>query len=791
MIVLPLLLVLAVSVSNLRAKTLSFHDRVIHVHRKGIDGENCLAGWEASQVSPDQYCNSMEFIANKLSNSGSQNVTIILESRIKIKSVITYSNIEFLTIQGRSKDTDLSCSCYKTNVSIGILFIHIKTLKLKQFNVRRCCGVLNNYIAGILIHNCSNVSIENCLTHSNYGGGLILVSPSGQVNIQKCKFSSNGLTGLPDGRMWGGLYIEFSHHTLAAVIISFCEFSNNRIFAQRVRNTEPIPLDVMKKREWKRQATGGGMAIMLLGGANSVRINISNNNFTKNRANWGGGLCIYVQKETCNNSVFVLNSNFIDNHALWGGGGLQITLGEFNKESQNQVLIKGTTFVNNNAVFAGGTSVITLLLSYVPKPGEILEFINCTWRGNTGWYNPAIDLSPYKYKLLKQGYSPIPVFRDIKIQNNVNIRSTYGASNVSQGVFAITRLTVHFQGHIWFEDNLYAALYLRSGRAVFANCSVYFYRNQGLSGGAIAINSFSALVVNDDSHFVFVNNSAAGVGGGIYYSTIDQRECYNEQTCFLEYGGKENNVSRRNISRLCKFGILFYILSDIVPTTMFFTIVITLGISFSSGALNGFVFFCQVVDIFSQDLIFSQSYNQAEVVNVLQAGYRLVYGIFNIEFFSVFSFCLWEDATVLDILAFKYVTVAFAFALIAVIVIVMNISWMSMRCMLTCKVKTRWLRKNSSVTHGISTFLLICYGQYTRVSFFILTKTYLQGKPGVKSIPVTYYGGLPYFSNAHLIYAIPAIICTVILVALPPFILLLYPLFFISFLCVDSVSIQF
>lgn len=44
-------------------------------------------------------------------------------------------------------------------------------------------------------------------------------------------------------------------------------------------------------------------------------------------------------------------------------------------------------------------------------------------------------------------------------------------------------------------------------------------------------------------------------------------------------------------NRTCKFGILFYFLSDIVSLTILFTIVITFGVSFSSGSLNGLVFF--------------------------------------------------------------------------------------------------------------------------------------------------------------------------------------------------------
>ena len=189
--------------------------------------------------------------------------------------------------------------------------------------------------------------------------------------------------------------------------------------------------------------------------------------------------------------------------------------------------------------------------------------------------------------------------------------------------------------------------------------------------------------------------------------------------------------------------------------------------------MNGFVFFSQVIDVFSQDLLFSQSYDDTKVLYILQAGSKLIYGIFNIEFFSVFPFCLWEGATILDALAFKYITTTFALLLVTTIVVMMNYSSIK-RCSWMCKAKG-W-RKDSSVTHGISTFLTICYGQYTRVSFFILTKTYLQGRSGVKPIPVTYYGGLPYLSNAHLLYAIPAIVCTALLVVLPPFLLLLYPL---------------
>ena len=554
MMMLTLFWILAVPAINAQASV--YHNRVIHVHNNGNDNESCLIGLEMRQRKPDrhQYCKTMGFVADKLRNSGSRNVTIILETPISVKKAITFYNHEYLIIQGKGDSTYLNCNCNKPN-SIGISFICITNLKLKGFNIMKCCGVMNNYSASVLIKNCSNITIENSQIYNNdYSNGLILLNPSGEVNIRKSKFSGNIPRSSNDISIIGaGLHIEFtqyrSTHAIVTVVISHCDFFDNVLRGQKGNHDDPLPLDVVKKRKWKRQNNGGGMAIALLNGAHSTNISIFDSNFVNNRAWWGGGLCIYVQKGAYKNTVFVSNATFTKNFASWGGGGIQVTLGQLDKKSQNHIYIEGVTFEMNCATFGGGTSVNALLLSYAPKPGEILAFVNCTWYRNAAHYSPAVDLSLYKFDLLRQGYSPSPLFKDIKIQSNYNI-SKYvdGKNHVIQGAFAITRFTAYFQGNIQFKDNRYTALYLISGRAVFANCSVLFYRNLGIRGGAIAIRSFSALVVNGYSHFTFINNNATRVGGGVYYAPIDQRECFSGQTCFLEYGGKENNVSRRNIS---------------------------------------------------------------------------------------------------------------------------------------------------------------------------------------------------------------------------------------------------
>jgi hypothetical protein len=349
-----------------------------------------------------------------------------------------------------------------------------------------------------------------------------------------------------------GLHIEFSQYSLSTVTIeiSDCDFTKNKSPGHKLNSTSnSIPLDVTKARTWRRQSIGGGMAIVLLRRTNGTRINVSNSTFVNNSATWGGGVCIYVDQGTYNNRISISNSTFVHNTAYWGGGGIQVRLGKLNKNCQNHISLENVTFTENCAnIFGAGTSVIALLLSYIPKPGEIVEFVNCTWYGNRAKYSPAIDLSPYRFQQSMQGYSPIPSFKNVKVIRNVIKNDNTPYNVIVQGVFVITRFTAYFQGNIHFEDNWYTALYLTSGRAVFANCSVYFYGNKGIKGGAVALRSFSALVINDSSHFKFINNSATRVGGGIYYAAIDQREYFSGQTCFLEYGGRENIVCRRNIS---------------------------------------------------------------------------------------------------------------------------------------------------------------------------------------------------------------------------------------------------
>ena len=227
-------------------------------------------------------------------------------------------------------------------------------------------------------------------------------------------------------------------------------------------------------------------------------------------------------------------------------------------------------------------------------------------------------------------------------------------------------------------------------------------------------------------------------------------------------------------STLCKLGWLFYILSELVPVTVVFITVLVFNISFTSGPVNGFILFSQILlslNIDASGIITFPKQRQ------ITEGYQLLYGFLNLDFFSIdtLSFCLWPKATALDMLAFKYITIVYALSLVILVI------WFMNRCGGRCFGK--WCRittVKSSVIHGISAFLIICYSQSITVSSSLLNGVEMWRKVDSNlnlSWRVWQNGNLFSFRGYHLLYALPALFCWLTIGILPPTLLVFYPLY--------------
>ena len=238
-----------------------------------------------------------------------------------------------------------------------------------------------------------------------------------------------------------------------------------------------------------------------------------------------------------------------------------------------------------------------------------------------------------------------------------------------------------------------------------------------------------------------------------------------------------NNFECYQNTHYCKYGILFYILSEWMPVTVLFILVIVLNISFTTGAVNGFVFFVQFV-VSTHSVGYLHLFDTTAKISRFSESVLLVYRMFNLDFFSIqeLSFCLWRGAGALDVLVMKYVTVIYSFVLVVLTILAMRI----------CKLpkflnRSKKDRFRSSVVHGLSSFLIMCYSQCARISIDILTSNLIKGKGDIgylrfKRRVVFYDGEIEYFHTSHLPYAIPALFFTLTLVLIPPILLTVYPL---------------
>ena len=227
----------------------------------------------------------------------------------------------------------------------------------------------------------------------------------------------------------------------------------------------------------------------------------------------------------------------------------------------------------------------------------------------------------------------------------------------------------------------------------------------------------------------------------------------------------------------CKYhelGMLFYALTELLPVTILFIVIVIFGVSFTSGPANSFIFFAQVLNFF--DVTSLGSLQFPDVVVDLTNIYQFIFGAFNFDFFKldIFSFCLWKNAKILDVFVFKYVTTTYAILLLVVFILGVRCIPRCYSCLQRCVFRPPI---TSSLIQGISALLIISYTQCAKVSFQILTAQSLRGGGLQRKKTVVFLSGqTDYFSRAHLPYAIPAVF-VIILTTIPPILLIVYPKF--------------
>ena len=231
---------------------------------------------------------------------------------------------------------------------------------------------------------------------------------------------------------------------------------------------------------------------------------------------------------------------------------------------------------------------------------------------------------------------------------------------------------------------------------------------------------------------------------------------------------------------------VYYVLSTYLPITVFFIIVFLFSVTVTSGPLNAFVFFAQVVattiSVDADGMIPLQNAASTKLYPVLTDFYVSLYSIWNMKFYTGFikKFCLSPSFNTMDVFLLRYGEALYPLVLLFIIVSAINLYNKGFCCVVLflrpfhyCLARFRqWSNLRQSVTGGIAVFIVISYTKFTLISLRLLTPTDLYDSTGHKVASVHYYDGDIDFPQNK--YIIPAIIVLVTFGLFPP-LLLIYP----------------
>ena len=230
-------------------------------------------------------------------------------------------------------------------------------------------------------------------------------------------------------------------------------------------------------------------------------------------------------------------------------------------------------------------------------------------------------------------------------------------------------------------------------------------------------------------------------------------------------------------------GLVIYIVAELIPLVVLFAAIMIMKFKMTSGVMQSLLLFAQTISLLNHTPSFVQL-NEAS--SMFLRIHSFLCGFLSFDFFHLdeLSFCLWSGATVLDNLAFRYVTTLFAIVLLVVFILIVNCNSVET---ITVKRLKFWneVKKiadkikffKNAVVHGITTFLIFSYTLYTVTSFQILSRLTLTGEGGVtRGSVVRLQGNVEYFGVDHLPYAIPAVLVLLFLSLPPPLLLISYPL---------------
>ena len=238
------------------------------------------------------------------------------------------------------------------------------------------------------------------------------------------------------------------------------------------------------------------------------------------------------------------------------------------------------------------------------------------------------------------------------------------------------------------------------------------------------------------------------------------------------------------------YGWCIYLLTNIVPITVFFVVVTLFRISTTSAPMYAFVFFAQVTSIQYFHNQLPWVYGLSQKNQLFRYLLLIPYSIWNLDFF-IFTgvICLSDDLTPMYSLLLKYLLALYPMLLILLSYICIELYdhnyrvvvwfWRPFRACLK-KYRRSW-QPRTSIIDAFATFLMISYTKVTVITISLLTPAqqyyvFHERRSKVDDGYVFYFDPqYPFFQGPHLFMGLLALLVAIAFVLAPPLFLFLYP----------------
>ena len=460
-------------------------------------------------------------------------------------SNITLANLQSINITGNG--STINCQSNQ----FGFYIHNVRRIAIRGITLHHCgldikenvpdSGKVVHFTTGIYIADSSDISLSKVRIKNTPGFGLVLLRNHGYINITNSHFTENHDYNFT--KPGGGTLITTSSNKGSSYHISKCIFMSNGALREYTLNygatfdSEEIDF-----------SCGGGVNAYFQNHTASTSMNIVDCTFEINSAAYGGAVYLFIKDSAQNVNVTLSESQFHNNTAFERGGGL--AAGYIHGSKTIQVFL--CNFTSNTAEYGGGIYVYANPMEgYNTKHSSGITFTNTSWTGNTAMYGSAVYASPYTARrFYEYGHFPAVLFQNCCFSSNRRLNRIDGLFIFhSRGTIYSHTINIWLKGEVSFTENENSALHLFSSiLEIESNSTVLFKSNTAYQGGAIHMEGFSSIYLNDKSHITFDSNMAADKGAAIYHETPVDPTLFSVKNCFINYVGEYNNVTERNIN---------------------------------------------------------------------------------------------------------------------------------------------------------------------------------------------------------------------------------------------------